>query len=176
MPSLLDDLIARVTGLSPEEYDKTNELVASALNGQVWLPQVGPQTDAYFSKADELFYGGQAGGGKTDLLVGLSLTAHTDSLIMLRINKDVRDIMDRVEGVLGNTEGRNLSLWEWKRGEGYTLELTHDRKSEVSAVLSGRGFFKLARFVPFDDPAVREGRLVEIGCEAWRTILPVITP
>ena len=78
--------------------------------------------------------------------------------------------------------GRHLSLclgpslWEWKRGEGYTLELTHDRKSEVSAVLSGRRFFKLARFLPLDDPAIREGRLVEIGREAFRAVLPVITP
>jgi len=78
--------------------------------------------------------------------------------------------------------GRHLSLclgpslWEWKRGEGYTLDLTHDRKSEVSAVLSGRRFFKLARFLPFDDPAVGDGRLVQVGRETFRAVLPVITP
>ena len=32
--------------------------------GMNWLPSPGPQTDAYFSKADLLLYGGQAGGGK----------------------------------------------------------------------------------------------------------------
>jgi hypothetical protein len=41
------------------------------------VPNVGPQTEAYFCEADELFYGGQAGGGKTDLLIGLALTAHS---------------------------------------------------------------------------------------------------
>jgi hypothetical protein len=68
------------------------------------------------------------------------------------------------------------SLWEWKWGEGYTLPLTHDRKSEVSAVLSGRRFFKLARFVRLDDPAMKEGRLVDIGRETFRAFLPVIIP
>jgi hypothetical protein len=78
--------------------------------------------------------------------------------------------------------GRQLCLalapapWEWKQGEGYTLPLTHDRKPEVSAVLAGRRFFKLARFVPPDDPVVREGRLAEVGRETLRALLPVITP
>jgi hypothetical protein len=31
-----------------------------------WQPNPGPQTNAYYSQADELFYGGQAGGGKTE--------------------------------------------------------------------------------------------------------------
>jgi hypothetical protein len=67
------------------------------------------------------------------------------------------------------------SLWEWKRGEGYTMPLTHDRKSQVSAVLSGRRFFKLARFVSHEDPVVAEGRLADIGREVLRSLLPVIT-
>ncbi|MBI4400153.1 MAG: hypothetical protein HY581_00795 [Nitrospirae bacterium] len=80
------------------------------------------------------------------------------------------------------TAGRHLclslapSLWEWRQGEGYTLPLSHDRKSEVAAVLSGRPFFKLARFVSLDDPALKEGRIVELGREALRAVLPVITP
>jgi hypothetical protein len=67
------------------------------------------------------------------------------------------------------------SLWEWKRGTGYTVEITRERKSEVAAVLSGRQFFKLARFLRPDDPLVREGRLVETGRRTFRTILPIIT-
>ena len=29
----------------------------------IWIPQPGPQTEAYNSPADELFYGGAQGGG-----------------------------------------------------------------------------------------------------------------
>ncbi len=68
------------------------------------------------------------------------------------------------------------SLWEWKRGEGYTLALTPERRSQVAAVLSSRSSFKVARFIPYDDAAVRNGRLVEVGREALRGVLPIITP
>jgi len=77
--------------------------------------------------------------------------------------------------------GKNLHLslspspWEWKEGAGYTLPVTHDHKSEVAAVLAGRRFFKLSRFVRHDDPLVIGGRLIEAGREAFQSILPVIT-
>src|SRR5216117_3053629 len=66
--------------------------------------------------------------------------------------------------------------WEWKRGEGYTMELTWDRKVDLVALLSHRSFLKLARFVSFDDPAFRQGRIVDIGRATLREFLPVITP
>lgn len=77
--------------------------------------------------------------------------------------------------------GRDLSLclgpslWEWKRGEGYTLPITHDRKSEVAAVLSERSSFKVARFVALNHSVVEDGRIVEVGREAFRAFLPIIT-
>ena len=49
-----------------------------------WRPLPGPQTLAFHSKADVLFYGGAAGGGKTDLLLGLAHTAHDVSIIFRR--------------------------------------------------------------------------------------------
>ncbi len=68
------------------------------------------------------------------------------------------------------------SLWEWHQGAGHTLPVTQDRRAEIAAVLSTRPWFKLARFVPMTDPAVTEGRLVEIGRATWESLLPVITP
>lgn len=41
----------------------------------LWAPQPGPQLQAFTSKADQLLYGGAAGGGKSDLAIGLALTA-----------------------------------------------------------------------------------------------------
>ncbi len=67
------------------------------------------------------------------------------------------------------------SLWEWKQGPGYTLELTRGRHSEVAAVLSHRSFFKLARFVPFTDPSVQSGDVHRLAHQALRAMLPVIT-
>ena len=44
----------------------------------------GPQTVAYQPPADVVGYGGAAGGGKTDLALGLAITAHRHSLILRR--------------------------------------------------------------------------------------------
>jgi hypothetical protein len=41
-----------------------------------WTLNPGPQTDAYTSEADELYFGGRAGGGKTALLLILAATQH----------------------------------------------------------------------------------------------------
>lgn len=67
------------------------------------------------------------------------------------------------------------SLWEWKAGPGWTLELTSDRRTSIAAALAGRSSFKLARFVPMTDPLVQSGRLVDAGLAAFRAMVPVIT-
>ena len=67
------------------------------------------------------------------------------------------------------------SLWEWKAGPGLTLPITHSRRSEIAATLDHRTFFKIARFLPIDDPAVETGTIVDEGVKAFRAILPVIT-
>lgn len=100
------------------------------------------------------------------ILEGERLRRYKDNLI----NRYHQVAGRQIELCLGPTP------WEWKRGEGYTLPLTYDRKSEVAAVLSHRRFFKLARFVPLDHPAVQDGSLVAIGRDAFRDCLPVITP
>ena len=67
------------------------------------------------------------------------------------------------------------SVWEWKQGPGYTLDLTRGRSSEVAAVLANRPFFKLARFVPFTDPDVLSGEAHRLAHQALRAVLPVMT-
>lgn len=67
------------------------------------------------------------------------------------------------------------SLWEWKAGPGYTLELTRDRKSEVAAVLANRSSFKIAHFVPITNAHFQSGTLVRFGQEKFRSMLSTIT-
>jgi hypothetical protein len=90
----------------PEQQQQ--ELLANAdkLTGDKrWLPNPGPQTTAYFSEADEVFYGGQAGGGKTDLEIGLALTEHHRSLLLRRTNKEALGIVERMTEILGSRDG-----------------------------------------------------------------------
>jgi hypothetical protein len=88
-----------------------------------WRPQQGPQAQAYLSLADELYYGGAAGGGKTQLLIGLALTAHRDSLILRRRAVDARAIA-KVLADLG------YGRWVW-RGAGGELRTPDGRTIEV---------------------------------------------
>jgi len=94
------------------------------------------------------------------------------------IRRYKENIMNRFTDIAGNQICLCLSssLWEWKAGPGYTMELTHDRKSQTAAVLANRSFVKLARFIPMTDPIVQSGLLVQTGQEVFRTMLPVILP
>lgn len=85
----------------------------------------GPQVAAYLSPADELFYGGQAGGGKTDLLLGLALTAHRKAIFFRREFPQLKDVVLRSHELLANTGARfnsNTGLWKRIPG-GRILEL-----------------------------------------------------
>jgi hypothetical protein len=89
-----------------------------------------------------------------------------------------KNFVDRFHRLAGQDLELSLAptLWEWKRGEGYTLPITHDRKAQLAAVLSGRSWFKIARFVPLDSPAMQEGLLPEVGRDTFRSLLPLLTP
>lgn len=106
--------------LTDEERAELDELLD---DGQLWHPLPGPQTAAYYSNADELFYGGSAGGGKTDLLIGLGTTAHLKSIIFRREYPQLKDIIARskeIIGAAGNFNGQD-NVWRGLPG-GRTLE------------------------------------------------------
>lgn len=103
------------------------EIEASSLT--FWQPNPGPQTLAYHSAADELFYGGAAGGGKTDLLLGLAATEHWRSVIFRRTFPSLRGIIERsreIYNATNTTRGKdsyNESLHIWRLLNGRMIEL-----------------------------------------------------
>ena len=113
----LDAILKRLSALEEGERKAVVADTLAATQDMVWVPNPGPQQDAFFSEADETFYGGQAGGGKTDLAVGLAVTAHRRSLILRRINKDAVKIVSRIEEVLGTRNGYNGQLQRWRIGD-----------------------------------------------------------
>lgn len=112
--SALAEMIAAIDGLPPDEKEALKKIVLEGTKDMIWVPNPGPQSDAFFSEADEIFYGGGAGGGKTDLLLGLALTAHTRSLILRREGTDLGAIEGRMEEILGNRDGYNGQKRELK--------------------------------------------------------------
>ena len=110
----LDEYINRLGVLPPAARAKTVQEARAATQHMLWIPNPGPQTDAYFCEADELLYGGEAGGGKTDLLVGLSLTIHKRSLVLRRTTKEADKLPDRFEEIIGNRDGYNSQKGTWR--------------------------------------------------------------
>ena len=80
----------------------------------LWTPLPGPQTLAYESEADELYYGGGGGGGKTDLALGLALTRHRRSLFLRREATQLRDVIDRSHTVLDGAGAWNGTAHVWR--------------------------------------------------------------
>lgn len=69
---------------------------------KAWTTQPGKQAQAFFSEADETLYGGAAGGGKTDLIIGLCTTAHRRSLVFRAQSVDLGGFWDRLREVVPN--------------------------------------------------------------------------
>src|SRR5689334_11302892 len=100
----LEEVTAALTGMPAKEREKLLAEVSETVK-EVWVPNPGPQTDAYFCEADETLYAGEAGGGKSDLGLGLALTQHRRSLLLRRINADAAALGDRLVEILGSSEG-----------------------------------------------------------------------
>jgi hypothetical protein len=102
-----EDLVNSFSGLPVEELDKLAKMASGIIGNQIWIPNVGPQTQAYFCPADWLLYGGQGGGGKTDLSLGLAFTRHKRTLISRREYANLDGIIDRALEINGTRKGFN---------------------------------------------------------------------
>lgn len=119
IPAIWDKLSASEKRLILAELDAIEAELSE------WKPLPGPQTQAYHSKADILFYGGSAGAGKTDLLLGLALKAHHTSIIFRREYKQFRGIVKRGKELIDNTgKGKfNKVDYVWNLKNGGSIEL-----------------------------------------------------
>jgi hypothetical protein len=106
---MLDELIARLTAMPEAERKEIERLAVESTKGMKWLPNPGPQADAYFHPADVLLYGGQGGGGKSDLGLGLAFTAHRRSLILRRKYANLGSLTERAIDINGSRSGFNGS-------------------------------------------------------------------
>jgi len=101
----IDDLLEYVNKMDSSTEEETVSILKKELGDLKWIPNPGRQTDAYYSLADVLFYGGAGGGGKSDLGEGLAITAHKRSLIMRRKYADLAFLTDRTIQIVGSKKG-----------------------------------------------------------------------
>ena len=167
--------LARTLGVEREG----NEL---GLNEPVWAPFPGkPQEFAYHHPADELYYGGKAGGGKTDLLLGVAGTAQQNSLILRREFPRARAIIERSRQIFSRFESNhskdsyNESLHIWRLEDERTIEFgacqyEKDREKYQGRAHDMKGFDEITEFTesqfrfiniwnrPLDDQASKDLR------------------
>lgn len=102
--------------LTAGERAELNAILAA--DKRLWRPLPGgPQSMAYFSKADIVGFGGAAGGGKTDLACGLALEEHQKALILRREATQLTGMIDRFTELLGGRQGFNGQDRIWRLPE-----------------------------------------------------------
>lgn len=118
-----------------------------------WASNPGPQAAAYLSEADELFFGGSTGPGKSALLLGLGLTAHEKTLILRLEGTNLVELKDqlKVQMVDGDRWKNIGNGGEFTTYDGRRLELLGCDDDKRASALQGRphdllGFDELPQF------------------------------
>ena len=131
--------------LKPEERKELEALISML---PVWTPAPDnkPQCAAYESDADVIGYGGAAGGGKTDLLLGFAGTKHYRSIIFRRVFPLLEGIVARSReifnsyGVAHEKDSYNESLHRWELSNGATVRFAAMQYEDDKKNFQGRPF------------------------------------
>lgn len=143
--SQLDEILQRYNALPAAEQAALVADTMKATGHMRFVPLPGPQTAAYLSKADVLLYGGQAGGGKTGLMVGTA-QEHQQSIIFRR-EAGQTDGLEKFGKTVYGSDGFNGSDLEWSFPDGRSLKLAGMKEPDSWGKHAGRA----RDFMGFDE-------------------------
>lgn len=90
-------------------------------DAKIWEPNpdhedgtLNPQRLALESKADILGFGGQAGGGKSNLLLGCAFTEHQRSVIFRRVYPNLKGLIQDAIELIGSDDKYNKTEKTWR--------------------------------------------------------------
>lgn len=107
--ALIETMLARYQGMSDSDKAALNTEIDARSKGRLWMPTPGPQLNAVKCLADVLLYGGEGGGGKTDLGIGIAFECHLKSLLIRKQYTDLTGLTDRAKEINGTDKGYNGS-------------------------------------------------------------------
>ncbi len=156
--SLLDDLLHRYQALPPDKQSEVAKAAMEATKAKKWIPNPGPQTDAYFSKADVLLFGGEPGGGKSQLCLGLAFNEHQRTLVMRREYGDLDRLIEDALKIHGSRDGFNGSPPpKLKLGDGKVIDFAaaHRVGDEQGQMGKGRDLIAIDEATHFAKSQIR---------------------
>src|SRR4051794_16272351 len=117
---LLDELVARLTQLPEKSRTEAIDLAVKSTATMAWVPNPGPQTQAFLCEADELFYGGEAGVEKR--ICSFPIEGHI-------VNTGFR--IEKLENVRGSRKAKGVpQIKAYLSGVGrFVTEGHHDRRN-----------------------------------------------
>lgn len=130
-------MLAAVRAMDPQARRELDAILLAG-GAPAWVPQDGPQRDAYESLADIVFYGGAAGGGKTDLLLGVALTTQQHSIVFRREAVQLTGIVERMASILGTRDGFNSQTGVWRLPAKRVMELGSVKEPDDWVKYQGR--------------------------------------
>lgn len=115
---------ADFAALTPDEQRELDQLLREGAPPKLWSPLPGPQRLAFDSTASVIGFGGAAGGGKTDLAIGLALTQHQRVGIFRQNGTELTAIVDRIAELLGTRDGWDRhGILRTKRPDGNPVQI-----------------------------------------------------
>lgn len=116
--------LLELTGFLPaEEREAVFQDALAQTSTMRFVPNPGPQTEAYLSMADVLLYGGQAGGGKTLLELGWGVNEARNGIIFRRERTQTDGLEKEGKKIIAATASFNGQDLEWNWGDGKALKL-----------------------------------------------------
>lgn len=101
----LDEILSRLDAMPPDMREACIADAVEATKDKIFIPSPGPQTEAYYCEADVLLFGGNPGGGKSALGIGLGLNEHHRTLIVRKAFSDLEGLIDNARKIVGNSDG-----------------------------------------------------------------------
>jgi hypothetical protein len=138
MASFLDELLSKLDALPEEQREEVISDAVNATKDMKWMPNPGPQTDAYLSEADVMLYGGQAGGGKSHFELGWCVNNARSGIIFRRELTQTDGLEKEGKSIIGDDARFNGSDLEWTWPDGKTLKLGGMRQPDDWGAHAGR--------------------------------------